>query len=247
MSENKNVDTRNATQRIEDLEKIVGALYQGLMETGSKVEQLSSLRNDMGLVRESLRLLNIRSEAIIQSASPESGITPDVVNTLVVKLNVESLSVQVAMHVKNGHLTPSTEVTPTSFLVGEEYNKDGTLSNPRIQFRIDSQEAATVEALNGKKVGDLVSFGDDKLDFKVTEIYSLTNPQAQATPLATDAPSAETPAAETPADETKDVEAPAPEAPAAEAPTEAAPLPPLPAESPVTEFVPHDNSTMATA
>ena len=89
MSENK--DNRTATQKIEDLEKVVTVLYQTATQNRQAIESLFATQRDMTLVKDALKLLNKKTEAIVQTATPESGITPDSVAALVVKMNVDEL------------------------------------------------------------------------------------------------------------------------------------------------------------
>ncbi len=173
-------DKRTATQRIEDLEKVVTMLYQATAQIKNATENLLKSQGDMVLVKDALKLLNKKVEAIVQVATPESGITVTSVSNLVVKMNVEDLTAQVAGYVSNGHLTPADEVAANSYLVCEEYNADGTLANPRIQFRLDSQTPETNASLTGKKVGDTVTFGENKFSAKILEIYTLAEPAAEA-------------------------------------------------------------------
>ena len=149
-------DKRTATQKIDDLEKVVTILYQAATQTQNTVQGLAKLGNDMALVRDALKLLNKKTEAIIQVATPETGITVESVTALVVKMNVEDLKAQVTGYLANGHLIPGDTVAADSYIVCEESNSDGTLANPRIQFRLDSQDEATAAALTGKKAGDTV-------------------------------------------------------------------------------------------
>ena len=201
----ENTDTRTATQKIEDLEKVVTMLYQATAETKNAVENLLRSQGDMALVKDALKLLNKKTEAIILTATPETGITAAAVSALVIKMNVEDLTAQVAGYVENGHLAVAEEVADGTYLVCEESNAEGALVNPRIQFRLDSQDAATQAALKGKKVGDVTSFGDGKFTAKLLEIYTITDHKAPeaAAPAAETAPesapaetAAETPAAE---------------------------------------------------
>ena len=147
-----NTDKRTATQRIEDLEKVVTMLYQATAQSKNALENLLRSQGDMALVKDALKLLNKKTEAIIQCATPETGITVQAVSALVVKMNVEDLTAQVAGFVASGHLTAADEVAADSYLVCEELAADGTQVNPRIQFRLDSQDASTQEAFKGKKV-----------------------------------------------------------------------------------------------
>lgn len=210
----ESVDKRTATQRIEDLEKVASVLYQNLIQMKNVTDSLLGMQGDVGLLKDALKLLNRKTEAIIQTAAPETGITVASVSALVVKMTVDEMANQVSAYVANGHLAASDEVAANSYLVCEEYNADGTLANPRIQFRLDSQDQATQDTLKGKKVGDTVSFGENKFDAKITEIYSVVEPKAPEAAPAQEA-SADAPVAEA-------AEATETEAPAATETTEAA-------------------------
>lgn len=175
MSENK--DVRTASQKIDDLEKVVSMLYQGLTQTNSVLENLLKSQGDIVLLKDALKLLNKKAEAIVQVALPETGITVQSVSDLVVKMNVVDLTAQVSVFVENGHLVAAEEVAGNSYVVCEEVDSDGKIVNPRIQFRLDSQDETTTGLLLGKKVGESVSFGEGKFSAKVLEIYTITEPK----------------------------------------------------------------------
>ena len=241
MSENK-ADPRTATQRIEDLEKVLTVLYQDAQRHEEMIAGLSGMKNDMTLVKDALKLINKRTDAIIQSASSDSGITSASVDTLVIQMNVAELVQQTANYVTAGHLAPTDTIVDNTFVVCEEHNSDGKVINPRIQFKLDTQDPATQESLKGKKAGDTVSFGENKFTVKVLEVYSLLDPNA---PKAAD-PAPEAPAA-APSEAAPAAES-APEAPAEQgAPATATEANPLPPETPVVQFVPSEPNTMATA
>lgn len=187
MADNK--DTRNATQRIEDLEKVASILYQNQLVGKNAIDSLPALQNDVSLLKDALKLLNKKTEAIIQAATPETGITVLAVSALVTKLVVAEMAAQVAAHVQNGYLVASDgEVEANSYVVCEEYNTDGSLANARIQFPLTSQDEPTQAAMKGKKVGDTVDFGENKFPAKILEIYTMVEPKApEAAPAETEA------------------------------------------------------------
>ena len=244
MSENK--DNRTASERIQDLEKVLTVLYQAAQRHEEILGGLGGLKNDMTLVKDALKLINKRTEAIIQSASPESGVTSASVDTLVIKMNVDELTQQTANYVTAGHLAPTDTIVDNTFVVCEEHNSDGKLINPRIQFKLDTQDPATQESLKGKKAGDTVSFGENKFTVKILEVYSLLDPTA---------PKSEEPVPEAPvpdnsvgSTEPTTTAETAPEAPAEQAAPAAAPeVNALPPETPVVQFVPSEPGMMVTA
>jgi hypothetical protein len=238
MSDNQ--DKRTATQRIEDLERVVTMLYQATAQSKNALENLLRAQGDMALVKDALKLLNKKTEAIIQVATPETGITVQAVSALVVKMNVEDLTAQVAGFVTSGHLTPADEVAADSYLVCEELAADGTQVNPRIQFRLDSQDASTQEAFKGKKAGDTVSFGENKFSAKILELYTLTEPKAP------EAAPAEAASEATAADATAPTTGDAAPAEAVQTGPSNANFENPPAETPVAQFVPSDDSVPMT-
>ena len=245
MSENK-ADPRTATQRIEDLEKVLTVLYQDAQRHEEMIAGLSGMKNDMTLVKDALKLINKRTDAIIQSASSDSGITSASVDTLVIQMNVAELVQQTANYVTAGHLAPTDTIVDNTFVVCEEHNSDGKVINPRIQFKLDTQDPATQESLKGKKAGDTVSFGENKFTVKVLEVYSLLDPNA---PKAADpAPEAPAPDNSTGSTEPTTTAETTPEAPAEQAaPAAATEANPLPPETPVVQFVPSEPGMMVTA
>jgi hypothetical protein len=211
-----NTDKRTATQRIEDLEKVVTGLYNNMNEAFTALRSMQNVQSDLVVVKEALKIINKKVEAIVQVANESTGITVDSVSALVVKMNVEDLKAQVESYVNGGQLAPTDTVAADSYLVCEELTADGTVTNPRVQFRLDSQEKTTADLFLGKKAGDTVSFGENKLDAKVLEVYTLLPPKTETAPeTAQSAPEAAQPAAEA--------------APAEAAPAQA--LQELPAES----------------
>lgn len=220
MAENQ-VDKRTATQRIEDLERVASVLYQNQVVAKNATDALPKMAEDVSLLKDALKLLNKKTEAIIQAATPETGINVTTVSALVTKLVVDEMAAQVAAHVTNGHLVAANEgeVEANSYLVCEEYHPDGSLANARIQFPLTSQDEPTQTAMKGKKVGDTVSFGPDKFDAKVLEIYTMVEPKAPE--AATETPAATETTTDAPA-ETTTPEAAETAAPAATETTEAA-------------------------
>src|ERR1035437_2101545 len=97
-------DKRTATQKIEDLEKVVTMLYQAVASNKNATENLLRSQGDMGLVKEALKLLNKKTEAIVQVANSGTGITTQSVSDAVTAMNVADLQAQVAGYIEAGHL-----------------------------------------------------------------------------------------------------------------------------------------------
>lgn len=218
MSENNGRDTRTASQKIEDLERVVSMLYQSVSALDGAVKSLSGMQQDMVLVRDALRLLNKKTEAIVQVAKPESGITASSVSDLVIKMNVDDLKIQVEEYVKRGNLVASEVVTENSYLVCEEQDVNGNVVNPRIQFRLDSQNEDTKTALTGKKAGDVASFGEGKYGVKILETYTLVDGPAPAQAATQDQSGSDSSAQATPTMDSAPASVPAQNNPPEESP-----------------------------
>jgi regulator of replication initiation timing len=185
------VDKRTASQRIEDLEKVVTTIYQATANIKHHVENLLKESQDMAMVKEALKLVNRKTEAMIQVSASAEGMTVKSVSDAVVQMNIADLTQQVEGYLANGHIVAADSVAENSFIVCEELGSDGEVANPRVQFRMDSQDASVLDLLRGKLVGDTVSFGENKLSAKILEIYSLVEPKAEeAAPAETAAPEA---------------------------------------------------------
>lgn len=216
MSENK--DTRTASQRLDDLERVCATIFSATQELIRVNNEMSNLVADVPLLKDAAKLLNRRIEAVVEAANGPGGLTNDNVNAAMVRMNTEELKSQVAAWVASGALVPSDAVAADSFVVAEEFDADGK-TFPRIQFPMTSQGEEVQSKLNGAKVGDSVDFGDGKRSLKVQEIYTVP------------APAAETPAPAEPA-----------AAPDAIDPTTQADNETIAAETANTEAVPTDTS-----
>lgn len=193
-----NTDKRTATQRIEDLEKVVTMVCQSVFQLQNANKALTQLQSDVGLLKHSAKLIDRKVDAVINSASSTSGISLESVKAFMIDASIKELKEQVANHLKNGELVEAAEITANGFCVCEEYGTDGSVTDPRVQFRLDSQKKETVDALLGKKPGDVVTFGDNTFSVKVLEVYALPpapSPDAATTTEA--APAATETAADT--------------------------------------------------
>ncbi len=225
----ENTDKRTATQKIDDLEKVVTLLYQSLNQHKSVLEALQPLAKEVSVLKEVAKLLDRKTDAIVKVAKSETGIDVAAVKSQVEQWNIEDMKGQVAGHLTNGYLAPTDAVADDSYVVCEELAPDtGTVVNPRIQFRLDSQADETKNLLRGKKVGDTAKFGETKYDLKILEIYTLTTPKAPEATEQTTSSDNSTGTTET------TTESPTAEAPAGYVPPAFAGPDTTPAETPVT-------------
>jgi hypothetical protein len=213
MSENQRpVDNRSASQKINDLENALMALYQ----------TADNMARDLMAIKDALKLLNNKLESVIKASNNGEQLTDEVINRIMIQNNVEELAEKVKLMVAQGVLASSVQVADDSFVVGTEIDDAGETINPRLQFAVYAlRNPEEREKLKGGLVGDSIRYNPSKPRYKISEVYQIQQPKQEA-------PAAEQSTSEAPTD------APAEAAPAEAAPaaTEAAPATPAaPAEA----------------
>ena len=183
----KRVDNRTATQRLEALEQVCGALYNTIQELIRANDRIAPLVADVPTLKEAAKLLNKRVEALVSVADASSGISAETVSAKMVEMNVSELKDQIGAWVTNGALVANeTGADSESFVVAEETTVDGTVANPRVQFPMRSQSTEIQANILGKKVGDKVDLGAEKLGLTILELYTITPPPSEAPPQASE-------------------------------------------------------------
>lgn len=160
-------DKRNATQRIEDLERALVSLYQ----------TCDNMARDLTLIKDAIKLLGNKVDAIRQA----SNLTDDQVGAIMTENNVNELKDKVQNLVDQKILSVADAATETSFLVGREVNDEGSVVNPRLQFALSALQPELQEKLKGAKVGDSITLQEGKLKYEVLEVYTIKAPEAPQT------------------------------------------------------------------
>lgn len=165
-------ENRNASQRFQDLE-------QGLMSLNQTV---SLLVNDVMAIKEALRLLVSKTDAIIKAQSSGQTVNDEVISAIMMQNKVEELKEKVSNLQAQGILVEEGAITESSFVVGEELDLDGTQLNPRVQFTMSSMDPKISSKLVGAKVGDIVVLEEGKAKFLVKETYTIKVPETAPEP-----------------------------------------------------------------
>lgn len=210
-------DNRTASQRLDDVERVVASLYNGLQQLAGGLDSLAKSVQEFPMIRQAVYLMSKRLECVIGVADPLSGISLETVDAAVIQSNVVELKEQVNSWLGAGAITATDAVGEKTFVVACEKDAEGKVANPRIQFSLDSQREELKTALTGKKVGETISFGEGKLDLEILELYTVNEPKppvalAEAPADDTKGPEAapaDQAAAETPAPQSSNEEAPA--------------------------------------
>ncbi len=198
--EQKAPQQKNASQRIEDLEKGLMSMYQAF----------NGVAQDLANAKEALKLLGNKVSSIVTVSAKGDLVTEDSVNKTMIENNVAELKSKVDGLITQGILVNQETAESNSFLVGRELDDQGNIANPRLQFALAALQPDVQEKIKGRKAGDVVTIQEGKLKFELLEVYSIEAPKA-AQAEATDAAPATAPTEQTAAPAATDA---APEAPA---------------------------------
>lgn len=164
----KPVDNRNASQKIQDLESAAMQLYQ----------TLDSMARDLGTMKDAIKLLGNKVDSIVKASSKGEAINDDVISRIMIENNCEELKQKVTLMQAQGILAPQEQIGADSFVVGAELNNEGETVNPRLQFALYALTPELQEKLKGSKVGDTLLLQEGKLRFKVLESYQIQQPKS---------------------------------------------------------------------
>jgi hypothetical protein len=166
VSEEQVPTKRTAAQRIDDLENALMSSFQTL-------EQLA---RENQIIKEAVKLLGSKVDAIVQATSSGIAITNESLSSIMVQNTVADLESKVNNLKDQGILVAEETVTETSFVVGRELDTDGTVVNPRLQFALSAVKAELKSTISGAKVGDVLVLEEGKLNFEVLETYAIRSP-----------------------------------------------------------------------
>ena len=162
---------KSASQRIDELEVAAGQLYS---VSDLMIKDLTTLKN-------AVKLLNNKVSAIVEATKNGQPLTDETLDTIMIESNVRELESKVKEMVQSGIVTKEDAVSENSFVVGSESDESGKVINPRIQFALKALNKDFQDKLLGTKPGDSVSFGDNKLTFKLIETYKINDLTQQST------------------------------------------------------------------
>lgn len=169
-------DKRTASQRIDDMERGLMALYQ----------TADGMARDLMTIKEAIKLLGNKLDSVVKATQQGLTLNDENIAKIMVDNNVEELKEKVTNLVTQGILKAAEEVTPNSFVVGREIDADGTVHNPRMQFMVAALQEDVRGKFPGSKVGQTLELQEGKWKFEVQEVYSIETPAApEAQPEAT--------------------------------------------------------------
>lgn len=160
----------NAAQRLESLEKAMVLMDKTIHELYKSIEGL----------RLAGKTLSNKVDSIISASSQGQQINDDVVNKIMTENNVQELKQRIESLKASGQLVQGEEINDLSLMVLREVDPDtGEVANPRVQIAYQLLAESTKELLKGKKAGDVITMGEDKLNLEVLEVYNIVVPEQQ--------------------------------------------------------------------
>lgn len=176
---------KTATERLEVLENTANSIIQA-------IQPLANMAQDLMALREALKLLNNKLDAVVKSVNAGTALTDENLNQIMTDNNAKELQEKVAKMVSDGLLASAESVGKDSFVVINEADGTGKVVNPRMQFLLSALQNEEIRAkLEGSKVGDNISVGDKGGSLNVLETYSIVIPQAPAAASDSAAPASE--------------------------------------------------------
>lgn len=167
-NQQKNEQKKNltASQRLDALENGL-AMVDGT---------IGELYNTLDRTTRAITLLSKKLEAVKRA----SGLTDDQVAKILQEIDIAELKARVDDMVSKGALRPAeTLAGDMSFVVARELKRDTKdILEQRIQFPMFNQPEMLKTALNGKKVGDIVDYGEKYNLVEILEIYEVALPES---------------------------------------------------------------------
>lgn len=162
----------NAAQRLESLEKAMVLIDKTIHELYKSVEGL----------RLAGKTLSNKVDSIISASAQGQQINDDVVNKIMIENNVQELKERIEKLKASNQLVEGSEINDLSLMVLREIDPDtNEVANPRVQIAFQLLADQTKDLLRGKKAGDIIAMGENKLNLEVLEVYTIVVPEKEAT------------------------------------------------------------------
>lgn len=163
-------EKRTASQRIDDMERGLMALYQ----------TADNMARDLMTIKEAIKLLGNKQDAVVKIIASGETMSDELIAKKMVENNVEELKEKVDNLIAQGVLVPAEEIGPNSFVVGRETDENGVVQNPRMQFVVSALQEGVKDKFPGAKAGQVLELQEGKWRFEVMEVYNLATPAAPA-------------------------------------------------------------------
>ena len=140
--------------------------------------QIEILADEIDQLRSQLVAVNKRLNATIQ-AGDQGAVSSDSINKIILSDNMKELESRITFLAEQGVLVRNdeAEVTDKTFVVGREIDTEGNVTNPRVQFAVQSVDPELKKQITGKKAGDVVAYSESQDSLEITEVYDIVDPK----------------------------------------------------------------------
>jgi hypothetical protein len=158
-------------------------------------EKLNFLTNQLGRLNQVVAMLGRENQELklaltqldkrvlaMLRAGDAGAITTNAVKNIMVDDAASQMESTVSKFVEQGLLARNDQeiIGEDSFIVGRELDKEGNVSNPRVQIIVKDADEKVKTALIGSKVGAVIpSALIDDLDLEILENYLIVNQEAK--------------------------------------------------------------------
>jgi hypothetical protein len=159
-----------AAQRLESIEKAMVLVDKTIHELFKNIENL----------RLAGKTLSNKVDSIVAASAQGQQINDDIINKIMIENNVQELKERIEKLKASNQILEGSEINDMSLMVLREIDPDtNEVANPRIQIAFQLLADSTKDLLRGKKAGDIIAMGENKLNLEVLEVYSIVVPENQ--------------------------------------------------------------------
>lgn len=166
---------KTATERLSDLEMVVGQHHAVLQVIQESLQSLiMQMAKETGETSAATKKVQDNLEALVSLLKESGTVTSDALKERQQQVKMNELISKLNSLVENGTLIKTEgPVTETSFVVMEEFDKEGSVFSPRTQILLSSLDQETRSALIGAEIGSTVDLGEKRTNVRVLEVYEI--------------------------------------------------------------------------
>jgi hypothetical protein len=174
----------NQNQLLTDLQNIRDALNDLGDALQTAIVQAISTKETAVIAASDVKNLHARLEGLSSVLVKKGVATVEEIRQVTVENNIQTLVEQLNFMKNEGMVEEGSEIVIDSFLVAEEVNKDGLVTNPRFQFPMASLPESSKVQLLGKTAGESLQIAEDGSQIRILEVYQPTARMREQQPAA---------------------------------------------------------------
>lgn len=181
MEAQKENKIKTATERLSELEMVVGQHHAMLQIFQESLQALiMQVSKETGETAAATKKVQDNLEALVSLLTESGAVSSSAIKERQQQVKMNDLINKLNELVENGTLVKTEgPVSEASFVVMEEFDKEGNVFSPRTQILLSSLDAETRQALVGAEIGSTVDLGEKRTNVRVLEVYEM-NKKAQS-------------------------------------------------------------------